>query len=363
MSASHQRGIAVITVLLALALGMLISSEIIMRVYMGMKRSTNQFNALQAWEYALGGEEWARQRLGKDFEEDKNRGKQVDHFGEEWAMPAQSLSIEGGFIEIEVYDAQARFNLNNLVDEAGQINAQQVQVFRRLLQQVGISSVYADMAGKWASYADDAGSEYGSSELPYKAGDTQFGSVSELRLLKGMPLDLYARLRPYVVVLPTPTAININTASEPVLASLSKQATAEKLKPFLEQRRSLKEGFSAPEQYINAMGIQKDEDIDKHSLAVESDFFEIRVRTEYNGRRCYLASLVYRDGKTGEIRLLSRDRSQRFEFETSLRDKKKRKQEEDEDEEDSEDNNDDRADGKNNADTGHESAAARRQDD
>lgn len=353
MSMLRQRGIAVITVLLALALGMLISSEIIMRVYMGMKRSTNQFNALQAWEYALGGEEWARQRLGKDFEEDKGRNKPVDHFGEDWALPAQSLDIEGGFIEIEIYDAQARFNLNNLVDENGQVDGQQVMVFRRLLQQMGISAVYADMAAKWASYMDDAGGEYGTHELPYKAGDTQFGSVSELRLLKDMPLDLYDRLRPYVVVLPIPATVNINTASEPVLASLSEQAKPEKLKAFLEQRRMQKDGFAGPEHYINAMGIQKDEDIDKKSLAVASEYFEIRVITEYNGRRCYLASLVFRDSKTGEIRLLSRDRSLRFEFETSSHNKKKSKKtaedeggEENEDGKENEDDSDDNDDKK-----------------
>ena len=312
-----QRGIAVITVLLALAIGLLISSEIIMRVYMGMKRSSNQFNALQAWEYALGGEEWARQRLGVDFLEDK--GKQIDHLNEDWAMPAQTLEIEGGFIEIEIYDLQARFNLNNLVTEEGQVDSKQLNIFRRLLQQVGISAVYADKAAQWASYDDDVDSDYGTLDMPYKRGDTQFGSISELRLLREMPLDKYRDLVPYITVLPFQVKQNINTASDMVLASLTKKSTPEKIKAFLEQRQENRDGYASPETFINAMGVQ-DEELVKQDLAVQSEFFEIRVRTEYNGRRCYLISVVHRDPESGEIRLVSRDRSQHFRFANSVHD-------------------------------------------
>lgn len=322
LSVKRQQGIAVITVLLALAIAILISSEVIMRVYMGVKRSTNQMNALQAWQYALGGEEWARQRLGVDYLD--NKQQHIDHFQEEWAMPAQTLEIEGGFIEIEIYDMQSRFNLNNLVDEQGKVNAKQLVIFKRLLQRLGVSTVYADQAAKWASYGEDLGNEYGNEDRPYRAADTQFGSITELRLLPEMPLDLYQRLAPFIAVLPAPVKPNINTASEPVLASLAQAATPEKVAAFLEQRKERKEGYPSGDAYINAMGIQ-DEEIEKGDLGVSSDFFEIRVRAEYNERRSYLISTVYRDPETGEIRLLSRNKSERFQFESSMRDPVKSK--------------------------------------
>ena len=325
----RNRGIAVITVLLALAIAVLISSEVIMRVYMGMKRSTNQLNALQAWEYALGGEEWARQRLGVDYLEDK--AQLVDHFQEDWAEPAQSFEIEGGFIEIEIYDLQSRFNLNNLVDEQGKIDGKQVIIFKRLLQHLGISTVYGDMAAKWASYQEDNGSDYGSEDLPYRAGDTQFGSVTELRLLREMKIDQYERLAPYIAVLPVKVKPNINTAPDLLLGSLVKEVTTEKLNAFLEQRKEQKDGFNSGAAYINAMGVQ-DEEIGKENLDVRGDYFEIRVRTEYNERRSYLISTVYRDPDTGEILLLSRNKSERFQFEHSLRDPVKKKTDDEEDE-------------------------------
>ena len=322
----RSKGIAVITVLLALAIAVLISSEVIMRVYMGMKRTTNQQNALQAWEYALGGEEWARQRLAVDYLEDKEQP--VDHLHEDWAMPAQTLEIEGGFIEIEIYDLQARFNLNNLVDDKGQINGRQVVVFKRLLQHLGVSAVYADKAATWASYVDDPGDKYGTEEMPYRAGDTLFGSITEMHLLGDMEPDFYRRIAPYITVLPVPVKPNINTAPEALLASLVKEVTPEKLNAFIEQRKEREDGYNSGSMYINAMGVQDDE-ITKEDLAVSSDYFEIRVRAEYNERRSYLISTVYRDPDTGELLLLSRNKSERFTFENSVRDPVKKKDDDD----------------------------------
>jgi type II secretory pathway component PulK len=130
-------------------------------------------------------------------------------------------------------------------------------------------------------------------------------------------------------VLPAPVKPNINTASEPVLASLAQAATPEKLAAFLEQRKERKEGYPSGDAYINAMGIQ-DEEIEKGDLGVSSDYFEIRVRAEYNERRSYLISTVYRDPETGEIRLLSRNKSERFQFESSIRDPVKSKDDDEE---------------------------------
>lgn len=318
MSAPRRKraqGIAVITVLLALAIAVLISAEIIMRVYAGLKRTENSLNAQQAWQYALGGEAWARQRLMEDFKDDKEQ--RIDHLREEWALPAQTLPIDGGFIEIEIYDLHSRFNLNNLITEQGQIDGYQVEIFKRLLAYLGVNPVYADLAAQWASYADDTGMMYGTEELPYRAGDTHFGSVTELRLLRDMGMDEYARIAPFVSALPEYVPVNINTAPEPVLASLSRTAKPERVREFVEMRDSRKEGLSSGSEFINMMGIQ-DKEVGKDDLAVSSDYFEVRVRTEYNGRRAYLVSVIYRDPETGELQLLGRDRSQRFTFRNSL---------------------------------------------
>lgn len=316
-----QRGVAVITVLLALAIAVLVSSEVISRVFTGMKRSQIQFSTQQAWQYALGGEAWARQQLAADFEKDKQR--KVDHLFEDWATPAQTLPVDGGFIEIEIADAQARFNLNNLVDDKGQVITEQVVMLKRLLSFVGARASYADLAAQWASYADDTGGLYGTDEFPYHAADTQFGSVSEMRLLRDIELKEYRRMAPFLAALPEPVKVNINTAPEEVLAALlpgNVEQTQDRLRAFLQKRESIPEGFTSGDAFITAMGIQTDE-LQAEDLAASSEYFEVRVRTEYNGRRAYLVSLLYRDAETGEISLVARDSSRRFSFLNSSVDK------------------------------------------
>lgn len=313
----RQRGIAVITVLLALAIAVLICSEVIMRVYNGVKRSGNHFNTEQAWEYALGGEAWARQQLAADFEKDKTTSK-TDHFLEKWALPSQKMAVEGGSIEIEIYDMQARFNLNNLVDENGAIDPAQVNTFRILLSSLGVRPVYADMAARWASYANDTDDMYDSDKTPYRAADTQFGSVTEMRQLKDIEMKEYRRMQPFLSALPVPLTININTAPEPVLASFAgdDEQSVEKLKSFLEQRKQQLNGYASADAFVDIVGVQ-DEDI-ADQLTVSSEYFEVRVIAEYNGRKVWLISTLFRDEQTGEISLLSRDTSQRFALGNSL---------------------------------------------
>lgn len=282
-----------------------------MRVYNGMKRSGNHFNTQQAWEYALGGEAWARQQLAEDFEKDKKTAR-VDHLLEKWAAPGQKINVEGGSIEIEIYDMQSRFNLNNLVDEKGVIDAAAVTMLRSLLSYVGVRPAYADMAARWASYADDTDNMYGTEKTPYRAGDTQFGSVSELRQLRDIEMLEYRRIQPFVSALPVPVTVNINTAPEPVLASMTdnSEQTVERLKSFLEQRKQQLNGYTSPDTFIELMNL--DEDEIGEQLGVSSEYFEVRVIAEYNGKRVWLSSVLFRDEQTGEISLLSRDTGQRF---------------------------------------------------
>ena len=55
----------------------------------------------------------------------------------------------------------------------------------------------------------------------------------------------------------------------------------------------------------------------KYSRRCGGDF-EVRVIVEYNGRKVWLVSTLFRDDQTGEISLLSRDTSQRFSLGNSL---------------------------------------------
>jgi general secretion pathway protein K len=354
MRRQQQQGIAVITVLLALAIAVLICSEVITQVYSGIKRSEHYFNTQQAWEYALSGEAMARQVLAADFENDK-MSMRVDHLHEKWAAPLQILKVPNGKVAFQIYDMQSRFNLNNLIDENGGIQPSQVSILRNLMAYIGIRSNYADMAARWASYDKDTGDMYGSDKAPYLAGDTQFGSVSELRLLRDLHMDEYRRISPYLSALPVPVRININTAPEAVLLALTdgSEQSVNQIKAFVAQRGEMETGYSSTAALTNLLGISGTSDTDDDGsedispengatdsatdgtedgenndamgdtedsddlLGVSSEYFEVRVIAQYGTSTMWLVSTVFRDNQTGEIRLLSRDASQKFSFDTT----------------------------------------------
>lgn len=308
---NNQRGIAIITVLLALALAALICSEVVVRVYYSLNRSTSLFDLQQAEQYALGGEAWARQLLAEDYNNGKVNRAQLDHLEEAWAATGLKRSVDGAEIAVEINDLHACFNLNNLIDEEGGINGDNVALFGNMLNFLGLPVHYADFAARWASYDDDSEGRYNTDEYPYYAADTAFGSVQELMLLRDMLLTEYERLLPFVCVLPQATAININTAPEPVLASFFKGKNAsQRLQQFL-SRRQQQRFFQNVQDFYNIAG---DESAGlEEALTVSSNYFRVQVQVTYQERTARLESTIFRDPGTGELSLLSRDWRARFE--------------------------------------------------
>lgn len=77
----------------------------------------------------------------------------------------------------------------------------------------------ADAEVRFPNGAEDA--YYLKLDHPYRAANRPFSDVSELLLVRGVTPEVYARLLPFVTVLPAETAININTAPAEVLMSLA----------------------------------------------------------------------------------------------------------------------------------------------
>ena len=61
---SRQRGMALITVLLVVAVVTVVSAGIIARQQLSIRSSANQLHVRQAWHYALGGETLAKEVAG-----------------------------------------------------------------------------------------------------------------------------------------------------------------------------------------------------------------------------------------------------------------------------------------------------------
>jgi general secretion pathway protein K len=93
---ARQRGVALITAVLVVALATMLAINVTFRGMLDQRRSANLFAFDQGFEVALGAEAWAADFLRKDAQE-----TQQDHLGETWAQSMPPLPIDEGVGTVE----------------------------------------------------------------------------------------------------------------------------------------------------------------------------------------------------------------------------------------------------------------------
>ncbi len=170
-------------------------------------------------------------------------------------------------------DNNSRFNVNSLVFRNGRLNETGLNIFKRLLRQLGIDEEYAY---RLADYIDPDripgvpnGETYAKNHFLY--------CLSELEYI--FPEEAAERLRPYLTVFGDGT-ININTADVMLLKSLHPDMT-ESLAERLEHLRNDKP-FETMGELLKVPGMEKI-GIDISDLArVKSNSFNLTIRAEHN---------------------------------------------------------------------------------
>lgn len=312
---ASQKGVALITVLLVFFLVTVIATEIATRVYFGIRQTGNQVIAAQAYQYALAGEAFARQVLYRDFEEDES-GIKADHAGEAWANLLERYEFDQGVIEIKINDLQGRLNINNLGFPSGESDAQLIEIYRRMLSNIGLES---DIISSWFDWMDQdvlpraEGTEdegYLALSEPYRTANQPMMHLSELLLTKGMQWPLYEQISPLMVALPEPTAVNINSASAEVIMAVISEVDEAAAERIIKGRGET--GYESIEllmEHESMVGLTFHEG----DLIVHAEYFEVIVRSQFAGREVWLRSILHRDYENGKIKLISRDRSAQYE--------------------------------------------------
>lgn len=306
---SVPRGLALVSVLLIVAVTTALAYEIANRHAFGVAVSRQVLSGSQAREYALGGEQYARQLLYADWEDEDTRRK--DTLLEDWWSMPETFEVEDGGVEMRIVDLSSRFNLNSLLGEGGPQNAARL---KRLFTHLELDPNYVDAWIDWIDPdrevqpygAEDA--DYLLREPPHRAANQRAVDISELRLAVPFEArDEYARLAPHVAVLPTDRlAININTATDAVLASLAPNFPAADAQLLVEQVRDYDdvEGVIARHAPLGESAA---------ALGVGSQFFEVQVRAHVGETRSELTSVLHRNQESGELTLLSRNFGRRVE--------------------------------------------------
>ena len=249
-----QHGAALITVMIMSVIVMAILANVFYRHGINAALTRQNLHSEQAALLALSGESWAVQVLKEDDPD-------IDHLDETWAIGLPILPLEGGSIAGQLEDLQGRFNINRFQNySGGNLNAaansqrnSEFTMLQALAEALEIQIFQHDVASliDWLD-ADNhplpggaEANEYLLQQPPYRPANGPLVNIDELLLLANMDAERLAVLRPYLNTLPDDTttgshstAVNVNTASVPVLQSLHPDidiSTAENLLELREQ--------------------------------------------------------------------------------------------------------------------------------
>jgi general secretion pathway protein K len=218
----QQRGVALIVALLVVALATVLIASLLDRGELAIARVRNDARQAQAFAYAQGVEAYAARVLAQAAAS----GETKDSANSSWAVPLPPLPVPGGMLTASMRDRNGCFNLNNLLDTNGQKSVIWFPKFQRLLSALKLDENLADAVVDWRRATPTPDERYYlQQDPPYRPAQRGFVHVSELRLVRGVTADVYARLAPEVCALPRGTTININTASVAVLMTLSSTMT------------------------------------------------------------------------------------------------------------------------------------------
>ncbi len=274
------------------------------RQQLDIHRSANVFNFEQAYQYVLGAESWAKQILKRDFDDNK-----IDSLDDDWARVLPPLPIEGGQMSGQIEDLQARFNLNNLVQN-GKPNKLYVERFKRLLRNIELNEDMVAMIVDWVdsneqtSFSGAEDNEYLNSSPAYRTANQPMDDVSELLLIKGVDFEAYEKLRPFVCVLKSETEINVNTASAEVLSSIVKDITLEDAKSLVEDRN--KEAHKKVEDFLQHP-LLKQKKVKSEGLSVSSQYFQLNSTAQIERISVEYTTILQRE-TDGNVMILKRSR-------------------------------------------------------
>ncbi|MGF6858292.1 type II secretion system minor pseudopilin GspK [Paraburkholderia sp. CI3] len=349
VAGARERGVAIISALLVVALSAILVSGMLWRQQVQIRRIENQRLLSQAQWVARGALDWTRLILRS--EGDTSAG--ITYLGGVWGVPIAKTRLsdflgqigevraEQGaatYLSGSIEDAQSRFNLRNLVASPApgvtQISAEQMAAYQRLLVSLGLSGQLAKVTalhvraglsqsatrfqtGTSISSTPQVGGGGGmtggnfTNQPGIEDGDDNVAvapllmtSVDSLLDIPGYTPEIVAKLRPFVTVLPTTTAINMNTASAEVIAAVVPGMTVSQAQALVARRQTVFfRNVGDVQLALTAAGVQS-VSIDPNEFDVNSSYFLVHGSVQHERAEVDRTTLVYRDPLTHTTRIV-----------------------------------------------------------
>lgn len=278
---SSQRGAALLTAMLIVSLVASLAAAMVWRQYRAVQIEAAERARAQSGWILLGALDWARLILREDAR--ANRSEPVDSLSEAWATPlaearlstflaADKSNTDDGpeaFLSGSIADAQARYNLRNLL--AGtEMPALELRTLQRLCESAGLPTNTATqlataLRAAWAA--------------PSETTALRPQNIDQLVWL-GLSRETIERLRPFVTLLPQPTAVNLNTAPREVIAALADGLDLASAERIVQQRQSQPLKSLAVALSLMPAGVT----LGEQRAAVNSAFFLVSGRLRLDQR-------------------------------------------------------------------------------
>lgn len=319
------KGLALISVLFITALVVTIITAISHRQTLDIQLTSNLVFRTQAFLYAKGAEIYAAEMLFRDFEED-GAGKVVDGPNDYWVLYGAALPMDEGVIEVELFDLQGIFNINNLINGDGKVNQPKLEYFQRLISEVStenqlnIPQEVSESIVDWIDSDDDTtglGSEEGDYLIKspaYRTLNYMLSSKDELALIEGMQPVFFNALSPVVATLPeSATQININLAPKQVLMALAPGISSSDIDSLIEERSEKDKHFKDVNSFLSHQAFAGlSQSLDPNDFTVFSSYFLMKARVTLGDRVVQMYSVLWRNPQDGKTRVISRNMSKRF---------------------------------------------------
>lgn len=231
----HQRGVALLTVLLLVVVITVLVTALLDDIRFGIRRADNALALDRARWQAVSAERLAGQRIAQVLAADA----QVTTLHGDWHGAPFSLPTGQGYVQAQLRDGTHCFNLNSVVQGANDLvtaSERGARQYLALLRTLDIAEGQAlqlrDSLTDWID-SDQLPAPHGAEDTFYLRGRDGYrtsgqllADVSELRAIRGYDAAIYAQLRPFVCTLPDvhPAPINVNTLAPeqaPLLAMLT----------------------------------------------------------------------------------------------------------------------------------------------
>ena len=313
MQLKQQKGIALITILVMVALATIIAASIAKRQNFTNENTAFLKRQSQALFYAKSAEAFYSELLVQDTQ----TSKEADYLQENWAKPMPAFPVDDGYVSGTLEDESGKFNLNSLLNNEGKPNPEAQVYFSKLLVRVGLPADAVQAVIDWEDTDNEMFGSMGAENNyyqgllnPYLAANRKFLSIEELKLVRGFEGSHYDLIAPYISALPDiTTKINVNTAPAMVLAALDEKLDVNTIQMALKAKQEKMEDFANVSELMKMPPFDRLDEKVKTSAGklfdVKSNFFKAKIEVVLSERKRQFTSYLMRNDK-GQVYVYSR---------------------------------------------------------